>query len=94
MNFGHPLGKEELEDSLYGYRMAEWQQVRPLAQWMVYSDPMKKMAYSHMDYLPESVRGRLRQKHAFESHGQRAYFIIENITLTEYKGLTCRTAMR
>jgi len=88
MNFGHPLGKEELEDILYGHRMAEWQQVIPLAQGIVYYDPMTKIAYSHMDYLPESIHGRLRQKHAFESHSQRAYFIVENNKLTEYKGLT------
>jgi hypothetical protein len=88
MELGHPLGKEEIEDSLYGHRMAEWQQIRPLAQWVVYYDPMTKIAYSHMDYLPESARGRLRQKQAFESHSQRAYFIVENNELTEYKGLT------
>ena len=88
MDWGHPLGKEELEDILYGHRMAEWQHVRPLAQGIVYYDPMTKIAYSHTDYLPESVRGRLRQKQAFESHSQRAYFIVENNKLTEYKGLT------
>ena len=88
MNFGHPLGIEELEDILYGHRMAEWQQVRPLAQGIVYYDPMTKIAYSHTDYLQESIQGRLRKKHAFESHSQRAYFIVENNKLTEYKGLT------
>jgi len=88
MDFGHPLGKEEFEDSLYGHRISEWQHVRPLAQGIVYYDPVTKIAYSHTDYLPESLRGRLRQKHAFESHSQRAFFIIENNKLTEYKGLT------
>ena len=68
--------------------MTEWQQVRPLGQWIAYFDPTTKMAYSHTDYLPEDVQGRLLQKHAFESHSQRAYFVVENNELTEYKGLT------
>ncbi len=81
-----PLGEEE--DILYGHLMTEWQQVRPLAQWMVYFDPDTKIAYSHADYLPEEVQRRLLQKHAFESHSQRAYFVVEDNKLTEYKGLT------
>jgi len=68
--------------------MTEWQQVRPLGQWIAYFDPTTKMAYSHTDYLPEDVPGRLLQKHAFESHSQRAYFIVGDNELTEYKGLT------
>jgi hypothetical protein len=68
--------------------MTEWQQVRPLGQWIAYFDPMTKMAYSHTDYLPEDVQGRLLRKHAFESHSQRAYFVVENNELNEYKGLT------
>ena len=86
MNMGHPPRKEEIV--LYGHRMAEWQQVRPLAQWMVFFDPLTKIAYSHTDYFPEDVRGRLLRKQAFESHSQRAYFIVENNELNEYKGLT------
>ncbi|MEA1957331.1 MAG: hypothetical protein U9N01_03130 [Euryarchaeota archaeon] len=87
MNRKQPL-EEEIADILYGRRMTEWQQVRPLGQWIAYFDPMTKMAYSHTDYLPEDVQGRLLQKHAFESHSQRAYFIVEDNELTEYKGLT------
>ncbi|MGB7531887.1 MAG: hypothetical protein WA977_02765 [Halobacteriota archaeon] len=87
MNRKQPL-EEEIADILYGHRMTEWQQVRPLGQWIAYFDPMTKMAYSHTDYLPEDVQGRLLQKHAFESHSQRAYFIVEDNELTEYKGLT------
>ena len=68
--------------------MTEWQQVRPLGQWIAYFDPTTKMAYSHTDYLPEDVQGRLLRKHAFESHSQRAYFIVADNELTEYKGLT------
>jgi hypothetical protein len=68
--------------------MAEWQRVRPLAQGTAYFDPKTKMAYSHIDYLPEYVRRRLLQKRTFESHSQRAYFIVENNELNEYKGLT------
>ena len=86
MNPGHPPRKEEIE--LYGHRMTEWQQVRPLAQGMVYFDPETKIAYSHTDYLPEDVQRILLQKHAFESHSQRAYFVVENNKLIEYKGLT------
>jgi len=86
MNLEHPQEKAEIK--LYGHRMAEWQQIRPLAQWMVYFDPTTKIAYSHTDYLPEDVQGRLLRKHAFESHSQRAYFVVENNELTEYKGLT------
>ncbi len=52
-----PQEKEEL--GLYGHRMSEWQQVRPLAQWQVYFDPVTKIAYSHIDFIPEDVRGRL-----------------------------------
>ena len=68
--------------------MTEWQRVRPLAQAIAYFDPKTKMAYSHIDYLAEDVRRRLLQKQAFESHSQRAYFIVENNELNEYKGLT------
>ena len=82
------LLEEDSEDILYGHRMAEWQQVRPLAQWIAYFDPVTKIAYSHTDYLPVDVQGRLLRKHAFESHSQRAYFVVENNKLTEYKGLT------
>jgi len=82
------LEEEESEDILYRHRMTEWQQVRPLAQWSVYFDPMTKIAYSHVDYLSEEVQRRLIQKHAFESHSQRAYFVVENNKLIEYKGLT------
>jgi hypothetical protein len=50
------------------------------------------MAYSHIDYLADDVRRRLLQKQAFESHSQRAYFIIEQNDLkndlNEYKGFT------
>ena len=87
MNRKQPL-EEESGDILYGHRMAEWQQVRPLAQGMVYFDPVTKIAYSHTNYLPEDVQRRLLQKHAFESHSQRAYFVVENNKLNEYKGLT------
>ena len=87
MNRKQPL-EEEIADILYGHRMTEWQQVRPLGQWMVYFDPTTKMAYSHTDYLPEDVQGRLLRKHAFESHSQRAYFIVEDNELNEYKGFT------
>ncbi|NAS89393.1 hypothetical protein C4E24_06625 [ANME-1 cluster archaeon AG-394-G21] len=68
--------------------MTEWQRVRPLAQGIAYFDPKTKMAYSHIDYLAEDVRRRLLQKQAFESHSQRAYFIVEHNELNEYKGLT------
>jgi hypothetical protein len=79
----------EKEDFLlYGHHMTEWQRVRPLAQGIAYFDPKTKMAYSHIDYLAEDVRGRLLQKRAFESHSQRAYFIVEKNELNEYKGLT------
>ncbi len=81
-----PQEKEELE--LYGHRMSEWRQVRPLAQWQVYFDPVTKIAYSHIDFIPEDVRGRLLPKNAFESHSQRAYFIVMDNELVEYKGLT------
>lgn len=87
MNRKQPL-EEEIADILYGHRMTEWQQIRPLGQWMVYFDPVAKMAYSHTDYLPGDVQGRLLRKHAFESHSQRAYFVVENNELNEYKGLT------
>jgi len=80
---------QEKEDFLlYGHRMTEWQRVRPLAQGIAYFDPKTKMAYSHIDYLPEDVRRRLLQKRAFESHSQRAYFIVAHNELNEYKGLT------
>lgn len=80
---------QEKEDFLlYGHHMTEWQRVRPLAQGIAYFDPKTKMAYSHIDYLAEDVRRRLLQKQAFESHSQRAYFIVENNELNEYKGLT------
>ncbi len=82
------LLEEESEDILYGHRMTEWQQARPLAQGMVYFDPVTKIAYSHTNYLPEDVQRRLLQKHAFESHSQRAYFVVGNNKLIEYKGLT------
>ena len=68
--------------------MTEWQRVRPLAQAIAYFDPKTKMAYSHIDYLADDVRGRLLQKQAFESHSQRAYFIVEHNELNEYKGFT------
>nr|QNO55313.1 hypothetical protein NDMCNHHP_00013 [Methanosarcinales archaeon ANME-1 ERB7] len=73
---------------LYGHRMTEWQRVRPLAQGIAYFDSKTKMAYSHIDYLTDDVRRRLLQKQAFESHSKRAYFIVENNELNEYKGLT------
>jgi hypothetical protein len=80
---------QEKEDVLlYGHRMTEWQRVRPLAQGIAYFDPKTKMAYSHIDYLAEDVRRRLLQKQAFESHSQRAYFIVASNELNEYKGLT------
>ena len=80
---------QEKEDVLlYGHRMSEWQRVRPLAQGIAYFDPKTKMAYSHIDYLAEDVWRMLLQKRAFESHSQRAYFIVENNELNEYKGLT------
>jgi hypothetical protein len=88
VNRKQPLEEEESEDILYGHRMTEWQHVRPLAQGMVYFDPVTKIAYSHTDYLPEDVQRRLLQKHAFESHSQRAYFVVKNNKLIEYKGLT------
>ena len=68
--------------------MTEWQRVRPLAPGIAYFDPKTKMAYSHIDYLAEDVRRRLLQKQVFESHSQRAYFIVEHNELNEYKGLT------
>ena len=77
-----------IEEILYGHRMSEWQDIRPLAQAMVYFDPITKIAYSHTDYLAESVRARLVPKLAFESHSERTYFIVEQNELTEYKGLT------
>jgi hypothetical protein len=80
---------QEKEDVLlYGHRMTEWQRVRPLAHGTAYFDPKTKMAYSHIAYLADDVRRRLLQKRAFESHSQRAYFIVENNELNEYKGLT------
>jgi hypothetical protein len=79
---------QEKDFLLYGHRMTEWQRVRPLAQAIAYFDPKTKKAYSHIDYLAEDVRRRLIQKQAFESHSQRAYFIVENNELNEYKGLT------
>ncbi len=88
MNPEYPREKEKIGDILYGHSMIEWQQLRPLAQVRVYFDPVTKMAYSHIDYLSEDVRRRLLQKKAFESHSQRAYFIVENNELNEYKGLT------
>lgn len=88
MNQKHPLEKEEIEDVLYGHRMIEWQQVRPLAQGLVFFDPVTKIAYSHTAYLSEDVKRRLLRRKAFESHSQRAYFIVENNELNEYKGLT------
>jgi len=80
--------QEKEEVLLYGHRMTEWQRVRPLAQGIAYFDPKTKMAYSHIDYLADDVRRRLLQKQAFESHSQRAYFIIEQNDLNEYKGFT------
>ncbi len=88
MNEKHPLEIEEIEDLLYGHRMMEWQQLRPLSQGLVYFDPVTKTAYSHTNYLPEEVPRRLLRKKAFESHSQRAYFIVEDNNLNEYKGLT------
>jgi len=82
------MTQEKGDFLLYGHRMTEWQRVRPLAQGTAYFDPKTKMAYSHIDYLSEDVRGRLLQKRTFESHSQRAYFIVENNELNEYKGLT------
>jgi hypothetical protein len=80
---------QEKEDFLlYGHHMTEWQRVRPLSQGIAYFDPKTQMAYSHIEYLAEDVRRRLLQKQAFESHSQRAYFIVENNELNEYKGLT------
>ena len=73
---------------MYGHHMAEWQRVRPLAQGTAYFDPKTKMAYSDIDYLADDVRRGLLQKRTFESHSQRAYFIVENNELNEYKGLT------
>ncbi len=87
MNRKQPL-EDEIAGILYGHRMAEWQQVRPLAQWIAYFDPETKIAYSHTDYLSEDDQRRLLQKHVFESHSQRAYFVVENNKLIEYKGLT------
>jgi hypothetical protein len=88
VNEKHPQEIEGIEDSLYGHRMIEWQQLRPLAQGMVYFDPVTKIAYSHTDYLSEAVQKRLLRKRAFESHSQRTYFIVEDNNLNEYKGLT------
>ena len=82
------MTQEKGDFLLYGHRMTEWQRVRPLAQGIAYFDPKTKMAYSHIDYLADDVRERLLQKRAFESHSQRAYFIVENNELNEYKGLT------
>jgi hypothetical protein len=79
---------QEKEDFLlYGHRMTEWERIRPLAQRTAYFDPKTKMAYSHIDYLAEDVRRRLLQKQAFESHSQRAYLIVEETEVNEYKGL-------
>jgi hypothetical protein len=88
MSHGHQQGNEAIEASLYGHRMSEWQQIRPLAHWMVFFDPITRIAYSHRDYLAEPVQARLVPKRAFESHSERAYFIVEQHELMEYKGLT------
>jgi hypothetical protein len=82
------MTREKEDVLLYGHSMTEWQRVRPLTQGIAYFDPETKKAYSHIDYLPEYVRERLIQKRAFESHSQRAYFIVDNNELNEYKGLT------
>ncbi len=42
-----PQGKNEPE--LYGHRMSDWQQVRPLAQLPVYFEPKTKIAYSQVE---------------------------------------------
>jgi len=78
-----------IEDSiLYGHRMSEWQQVRQLAQFHVYLDPETGMAYTHPEFLPPIIRNRLLPKLGFESHSQRAFFIItDSHQLVEYKGL-------
>lgn len=55
---------------------------------MVYFDPSTGIAYSHRDYLPGDVQARLVPRQAFESHSERAYFIIDQNELREYKGLT------
>ncbi len=68
--------------------MTEWMRIRQLAQFKVYLDPETGMAYSHPEYLPESVRTRLLPEYGFESHSQRAFFIITYDRLVEYKGLT------
>jgi hypothetical protein len=88
MNPGHKQVNEAIDNILYGHRMAEWQQIRPLAHWVVYFDPLTNVAYSHRDYLAEGVKARLVARLAFESHSARAYFIVEQNKLTEYKGLT------
>ncbi|MCD6209770.1 MAG: hypothetical protein J7J01_02540 [Methanophagales archaeon] len=80
-----------IEDSilyLYGHRMSKWQQVRQLAQFHVYLDPETEMAYTHPEFLPAIIRNRLLPMPGFESHSQRAFFIItDNNQLVEYKGL-------
>ncbi len=79
---------EYSEVVLYGHSMAEWQRVRRLAQFIVYLDPETGIAYSHPEYLPETVRTRLLPEYGFESHSQRAFFIIQNYDkIVEYKGL-------
>ena len=73
---------------LYGHRMTEWQQVRQLAQFRVYFDPETGMAYTHPEFLPPIIQNRLLPKPGFESHSQRAFFIVtDSHRLVEYKGL-------
>jgi len=46
MNRKQPL-EEEIADILYGHRMPEWPQIRPLAQWMVYFDPETNSIFAY-----------------------------------------------
>ncbi|RZN38410.1 MAG: hypothetical protein EFT35_04725 [Methanophagales archaeon ANME-1-THS] len=88
MSPGDQQANEAIDASLYGHRISEWQQIRPLAHWMVFFDPVTRVAYSHRDYLAEDVQARLVPRLAFESHSERAYFIVDQNELMEYKGLT------
>jgi len=68
--------------------MTEWQQVRQLAQFHVYLDQETGMAYTHPEFLPPIIQNRLLPKPGFESHSQRAFFIVtDSHRLVEYKGL-------
>ncbi|MCK4736310.1 MAG: hypothetical protein KAT65_27910 [Methanophagales archaeon] len=42
-----PHGRNGLE--LYGHRMSDWQQVRPLARLLVYFDQVTEITYSHAE---------------------------------------------